>query len=187
MTTISEISPYGPDSFFENVEGENSFINSSQGLCPPKSGQVHEKALVFTVTVIKKISFNFFVVSKAVNTLFPTIPVTYIGAAILAQSVFTYFFYKNRFETTESSFLTQINKKVSLISNFTAKEKTSWAVKEVFQGLAFDIGSNVALDLLPLYPRYAVCLFIFAADAVKLMALSHSIFSKVEGKFYDFI
>jgi len=187
MATISEISPYGPDSFFENVEGEGSLIDSSHSVSIEKVGQVHDKALVFSVSLIKKISFNFFVVSKAVKILFPTIPVSCIGAAILAQSVFTYFFYKNRFENKESSFLTQINKKVSQICDLTAKEKTIWAVKEVFQGLALDIGSNFALNILPIYPKHVVCLLIFVADALKLMALSHSIFSKVEGKLYDFI
>lgn len=186
MATISEISPYGPDCFFENVEEMSSFIDSSQTVWIEKVRQVHDRALVFSVSLIKKISYNFFVASMAVTTLFPTIPAIYIGAAIVAQSVVTYFFYKNRFENKESSFFAQINKKVALICDLKGGEKTIWAVNEVFQALAVDIGANFALNILPIYPRHLVCLFIFVADGIKLIALSHSIFSKVEGKLSDF-
>jgi|GEM_PF-2517337 len=186
MATISEISPYGPDSFFENVEDNSSLIDLWPGVSIEKIGQAHDKALVFSVSLIKQISYNFFVGSMAVATLFPTIPVTHIGAAILAQSVFTYFFYKNRLENKESSFSALINKKVSVICDLTAKEKTIWAVKEVFKALAFDIGLNFALNILPVYPRNGVCLVIFVADGVKFITLSHSIFSKVEAKINEF-
>lgn len=45
MATISEISPYGPDSFFENVEDNSSLIELWTGVSIEKIGQAHDKAL----------------------------------------------------------------------------------------------------------------------------------------------
>lgn len=187
MSIRSEESPYGPDIFFEKIEGEGSSIESISPNSSEKIGQIHDKAIVFTVAVINAVSLNFFVVSKAVKTVFPNVPTHYIGAAMLAQSALTYFFYKNRFERKESFFLTEIEKKVSLICELKAKEKIVWAVREVFQRIARDVGLNFAINILPSFLKVAACTLILAADALKLLSLSHNFYSIEEDKTHLFI